>query len=455
MHLFRIVWFVAAFAGAALLISGCGQQQVLGDVQVGGASVVVPSDGASSSASAAPATATTAVPADGASSSASAAPTTATTAALISPNGDGQDDTLTFSYTIGQPARVTVYLEGSDGRRHVLREDALRVPSRAPYALIFDGTVPGDQPNVLQRVLEDGTYTWTLEATPTAGGAPMRSSGTIEVRDAASQPPQIEDLNVTERFSPNEDADEDVAYFTYRLPVSATVTINLADRNNAQIPFIVDVPEGPYAQSHIWDGKRTDGSLIESGIYTYTITARDAVGNIVQRQGQIEVQQPGRSDARITFASIAPVEVALGNVITVTVRVKNTGDVPIRTQGPPSGYRYTTNELFSSIEDQQWAEKGGGFWRVGLDWGGGHGYPFRWAMSPRPMDQWAAPGAYDYLQPGEEAEIVGSVQIDQREDRMSFYTGLIHEGVGYPVDNVARTLVCVGIPGIEDRCPRR
>jgi hypothetical protein len=38
---------------------------------------------------------------------------------------------------------------------------------------------------------------------------------------------------------------------------------------------------------------------------------------------------------------------------------------------------------------------------------------------------------------------------------MEFFAGLVHEGVGYPVNNVGRTLVCVGIPGIEDRCPRR
>ena len=32
------------------------------------------------------------------------------------------------------------------------------------------------------------------------------------------------------------------------------------------------------------------------------------------------------------------------------MRVKNTGDVPLRTQGPDPGYTYSTNDSYSSIE---------------------------------------------------------------------------------------------------------
>lgn len=377
-------------------------------------------------------------------------------AAQISPNGDGVDDTLTINYTIGAPARVSVYLEDQAGTRYDLRKDIDRVPSRQPYTLRFDGTVPGQTADVLQQVLPDGAYRWVVEATPLAGGAStLGGRGDFEVRDAAAELPTIEDLNVTQRFSPNEDADDDVAYFNYRLPVTATVSINLTGSDGAQIPFISDLEEGPFAQSHIWNGKRPDGALVGSGVYTYTVTARDQIGNVVQRSGPITVENPGRSEARITFVQIAPVEVALDNVITLTIRVKNVGSVPIKTQGPASGFRYTTDETFSTIEGGQWAEKGGGPWRIGLDWGGGRAYPFRWAMSPRPIDQWAVPGQFDYLMPGEEVDVVGSVQIKQREDTIPFFAGLVHEGVGYPENNKGRTIVCVGIPGVESQCPRR
>lgn len=409
MNFVRNVMLIIGLMIAALMLAGCGQRALLSNVSA--------------------------------------------SATTITPNGDGQADSVSINYMIGAPAQVSVYLKDSAGQTYTIRDKVPRVPSADPYSLRFDGTVPGAAPDVLQQVLPDGSYTWLVEATPTTGGAAQQASGTIEVRDAASQPPRIEDLSVTERFSPNEDADEDIAYFSYRLPVTATVSINIGG-NGLDIPFITDVEEGPYAQSHIWNGKQPDGSLIASGTYTYTITARDPVGNVVRESGQIAVENPGRSQARIVFAQIAPIDVALGSTITVTMRVKNTGDVPIKTQGPASGYQYTTNEMFSSVEDNKWAEKGGGFWRAGLDWGGGHGYPFRWAMTPRPPEQWAVPGQYDYLQPGEEADIIGRIRIDQREDRMAFYAGLVHEGVGYPVNNVARTIVCVGIPGVASQCPR-
>ena len=372
----------------------------------------------------------------------------------LTPNGDGLDDTASITYTIGAPAHVSIWIEAADGKRWMLRDAVQRAASPDAYLLSFDGTVQSADPNdpIRQSVLPNGTYTYVVQATPDDGGTVDEQRGTVEVRDAITQLPMVEDVNVTSAFSPNEDAIDDVAYFTYRLPITATITIDLTRSDGTVIPFISDLEEGPYAQSHLWDGKQPNGALLASGVYTYTIAARDRVGNIVERQGPITIDAPGSSEARVSFVHIAPVEVALGDVITVTVRVENTGNVPIRTQGPGSGFLYTTDDTYASILDRKWKDQGGGFWRVGLDWGGGHAYPFRWALSSRPPEQWAQPNEWDYLQPGEVVDITGSVRIEQRESRMEFYVGLVHEGVGYPVNNVGRTLVCVGIPGVETRC---
>jgi hypothetical protein len=410
MQIFRVIFSGAVFGLLALLLVSCGQQELLSNV--------------------------------------------AASTNVISPNADGVSDSIAISYTIGVPAKVTVFVEDQAGQRYALRENLPRVPSSEPYTLVFEGTVPGSEEGIQQRVLPDGTYSWILEATADGGNGTASERGEFTIEQAASTPPTIEDLSVTPEFSPNEDAVDDVAYFSYRLPVSATVSINFSNSQQELIPFISDLPEGPYLQSHIWDGKRPDGSLVPSGTYTYTIMARDEVGNIVEQQGPIAITDPGRSQAQITFSHIAPVEVAFGGMITVTARVKNTGDVAIRTQGPGSGFQYTTNNSFSSVENGQFAEKGGGFWRLGMDWGNGRAYPFRWALSSKPPEEWAEPFQFDYLQPGEEVEITGSVKIEQREDRMQFFVGLVHEGVGYPVNNAGRTLVCVGIPNVESRCPR-
>jgi hypothetical protein len=363
---------------------------------------------------------------------------------LITPNGDDHDDVATISYSIGARSHVKIYVQDQHGTRYTLRENALRVPASQPYTLRFDGTVEGTGGPVIQRILPNGDYTYVVEAMPDAGGASAQATGTIQIRDAATTLPMFEALKVTpETISPNEDAIDDVATFSYRLPITATVTINISDGKET-VPFISDLEEGPYEQSNIWDGKRPDGSLLSTGIYTYTVRAADRIGNVVERSGRIAVEAPGRAEAHITYVNIAPDAVALGNVITVTAKIKNTGDVPIRTQGPAAGYRYTTNVPFSAIEGQRWAEKGGGFWRLGLDWGGGHGYPFRWALTSRPAEQWDEPGVADWLNPGEEVTITGTVAVEQREDKMYFYVGLVHEGVGYPEDRKGVTLVQVG-----------
>jgi hypothetical protein len=84
-----------------------------------------------------------------------------------------------------------------------------------------------------------------------------------------------------------------------------------------------------------------------------------------------------------------------------------------------------------------------------MDWdansgGGPRRYPFRWALSERPPEEWAIPNEEDWLMPGEEVEIVGRVVVEQRETKMSFYVGLIQDGVGFFQDRTARTIVEVG-----------
>lgn len=368
------------------------------------------------------------------------------TPAIVRPNGSGQ--AATIAYNVGQPAKVSVYLFDSAGNRYVLRENVERVPADEPYTLRFNGTVPGDDLAVVQRVLPNGTYRYVVHA-ETTNGQTAEQDGQIEIQDAATAPldKMVEDLHVEPQVvTPNEDAIDDVATFAYRLPITATVSIALQSPTDPNpIPFITDLKEGPYEQSHIWDGKRSDGSLLDSGVYTYTVTARDDVGNIVARRGQVRIESPGKSEAQITYFRIAPTEIELGGVITATIKIKNTGNVPIRTQGPASGYpNYSTNQSFASIENEQWAAKPG-LWRVGVGYdAGGEAYPFRWALTQRPPQQWAEPGKTDILKPGEEVTITGTIQLKERRDKIYFFAGLAHEGVGYPVTRRGITLIKVG-----------
>ncbi len=368
----------------------------------------------------------------------------------LHPSGAGE--TLDISYRIGRDALVSVWIEDTDGQQYILRQDEPRSMMDQPYQLPFDGTVTvGDDPVVQRRLLPSGRYTVVVQAHETANPR-NRTESRMEIAlvDSDVPMPAIENLVVSpQTISPNADAIDDVTEITYTLPATATVDIDITGPEGQSIAFITRQEEGPMLQQHVWDGKRPDDAPLPSGVYTYTVRARDLYGNVVQRQGQIILESVGQPEATILDARIVPERLMLGGTLTVTMRVKNTGNVPIRTYGPPDGYTYTTDDVFSSVENGRYAARAGGFWRIGLDWdansgGGAKRYPFRWALSERPPEQWAVPGEEDWLLPGEEVEIVGQVVILQRETKMSFYVGLIQDGVGFRQDRTGRTIVEVG-----------
>lgn len=369
---------------------------------------------------------------------------------VLQPSGAGEH--VNISYQVGQPADVWVYLQNAQGTRYTLRNGDQRVASSDPYSLQFDGTAPTDDPSFVRKLLPSGEYKVVIEAKNAAGQTAQQQSS-LRIIGSDVQPPQIENLTVyPQTISPNADGIDDLAEITYQLPVTATVNLSISGPKGANQPHVVpvvsDYQAAPVPQRHVWDGKDTNGTVLPDGVYTYTLRAQDRYGTIVQKQGTITLQGGGEPEATITFVYMAPQQLMLGDVLTVTMRVKNTGKVPIRTYGPPSGYEYSTREVFSSIENGQYDAKSGGFWRIGVDWdansGGARRYPFRWAITPRPPDQWKIPNKEDVLMPGEEAEIIGRIRVDQQETKMYFYAGLIWDGVGFRQDRIGRTLIKVG-----------
>jgi hypothetical protein len=256
-------------------------------------------------------------------------------ASELRPTGAGE--TVTIAYAIGRPAQVTVALVRDQGERYVIRRNEPRLPSDEPYVLRFDGTAPTDDPALLRRMLPGGTYTVIIEAVGDDG-----------MRQTAEQPlmiigqeaplPLIENLVVyPDTISPNADAIDDVAEITYQLPTTATVDIVIVSPDGRETyPFVTAAEEEPALQKHVWNGRTVDGTLLPDGVYTLVIRAQDRFGNLVERRNPITISGGGQPEALITYSYMAPQSVMLGDVITVTVRVRNTGKVPIRTYGPPS-----------------------------------------------------------------------------------------------------------------------
>lgn len=366
---------------------------------------------------------------------------------VLRPTNGGE--TATISYAIGRMARVSVYLQGADGTRYMLRENEARRESTDVYTLRFDGTAPTSDPVLLRRLLPTGHYTVVVAAAGDDGtNASVERPLTIEGSDVPL--PEIVDLVISPlSITPNADAIDDVAEITYHLPVTATVDITVTSPDGKDIyALVANEEQEPILHRTFWNGRTPDGRVLPDGPYTYTIRAQDRYGSTVRRQATINVVAAGQPEATITYSYMAPQSIMLSEVFTVTMRVKNTGTVPIRTYGPASGYEYSTQQVFSSVENERYAAKSGGFWRIGVDWdsnsGAGKRYPFRWAISPRPPEQWKVPFVEDLLMPGEEALVVGRIKIEQQETKMGFFTGLIQDGVGFFQDKTGRTIIKVG-----------
>ncbi len=368
-------------------------------------------------------------------------------AETLSPTGAGES--VTLNYSIGQPAQVSVQLIDAQGVAYMIRDRVVRNASSDAYQLRIDGTAPTGDAVLLQRALPSGTYTVAIEAVGTDGTI-AKENISLTIQSADTPPPMIENLlSFPTTISPNADGRDDVTEITYQLPVTATVDISIATPDGRILPFVTGEIAEPKVHRQVWNGKTTDGQILANGVYTYTIRAADEYGNIVEKQDRIEIISSGQPQATITYSYMAPQSIMLGDVITVTMRVKNTGTVPIRTYGPASGYEYTTNDVFSSIEDGKYTAKAGGFWRIGVDWDANSGgaskrYPYRWAITPRPPAEWKIPFVEDEFLPGEECEIIGIIKIDQQENKMGFYVGLIQDGVGFFQDKTGRTIIRVG-----------
>ena len=89
---------------------------------------------------------------------------------VITPNADGDSDATPIRYELSRNATVTIYFEDAAGDRFFFRQAKAR--GAGEYEVLFSGVVDGyrlaDEPidgEILARLLGDGDYTWTIEAT--------------------------------------------------------------------------------------------------------------------------------------------------------------------------------------------------------------------------------------------------------------------------------------------------
>lgn len=347
-------------------------------------------------------------------------------------NGVTRFDALNIEYKVGQTARISIVLEAPDGKQYRLRENEERTPGA--YNLRVDGTIETQEQGLPQtRLLQKGSYQYLVQAVGN-NNATAEARGRFEITgNPTSEPLQIEGLSANPPvISPNFDAREDTSLLGWRTSRPATITISVSGANGFE-KIIKTIRNQPAQEDKIsFNGLDVKGEPLPDGVYTYTIQAADAWGNLTRRSSTLQIKGGGRPQAVIEQATVAPTSIIRGGIITVTVRVRNIGKVPIRSQGPASGFLYNSREVFSSVANGEYSDAAG-FWRIGVDYESNSGagasrYPFRWGFGKE-------------LQPGEAVEVTGLIKVERPEEKIRFYVGLIQEQIALPQDRMQITEV--------------
>lgn len=367
----------------------------------------------------------------------------------ITPNADGVDDATPISYALRRPSLVSIYFIDQLGNQHYFRRNVPR--DAGTYEVEFSGvvepyTLPGEQlvGQLQARMLQNGAYTWVIEATDDSGGL-GRISGTLTIADADTTLPELRNLTVSpSEFSPNQDGIEDRATINVYLTKDVAANglqVYLLDNKNVQYS-IAEASTSQVAgkaglHEYSYDGG-IDLGLVPPPDGTYVVTAQveDRVGQKLVVTNTVSIRGGGLPQAQILLGQVqwSAKSVVIRHTLAFTLTVDNYGSAALRTSGPWSGAVYPSmdsnyNALGSPVQ--------AGVWRVGI-----HcetclnDYPWRWGLGTL-QDLSVIPDKAGnpqyYLLPGHRATVTGAIVLDKivsARNPQYFWAGLIHEDVG-------------------------
>ncbi len=364
---------------------------------------------------------------------------------VITPNADGSDDATQIAYEISRNATVSIYFENEAGDRFYFRQDEPR--GRGDYRVLFSGIVEGYQMpddmiqgEILSRLLQNGTYTWVIEATD-EDDVVEKAIGSLTIADADTELPDMRDFGVEPHvFTPNRDGISDRVYPQFYLAKeAASLRVFLLMPDGLEVPISElerDIPaNSPGRHYYDYEGGVDNGAMPPAdGTYPLIAIAEDAEGQKIRVEDSLTIQYGGVPRADI-FAppagdtlEFSATAVTICDTLYFTMTVENYGLTPIRTTGPEPGTVYDSDWNYNTLG---WHTESGA-WRVAIGYENEiTNYPYRWAVG-NPDDLVEIDG-YTYLMPGERALITGGIRlVNVFGDRnpQPVWAGLIHEDVG-------------------------
>ena len=363
----------------------------------------------------------------------------------ITPNADGKTDVLRITYNLNRSAEISIRFEDQEGRKYTFRDHARRGPSvEKPYQVLFSGVVHGyilptesfTEFGVEQRVLQDGDYTWTVEARDETGHT-ERVTGELTVEDADATLPELHNFSVSPPvFTPNRDGISDRAKLNVALSKDDTsLDVYLLDQEGTRYPVERDEQTlaregqaGLYAFDY--DAGVDDGAQPPpDGTYTVYAEAEDAIGQRTLTTSTLTIQEGGVPMAYIFNGEVewSSESIPLGETLYFTLTVENDSPAPIRTSGPSPGTVYESDQNYATLGEYIQS----GVFRVAVHCENATtNYPWRWAVGDESVLE--ERDGHLYLPPFTRAVVTGGIRfVDVVKARQEQYcwAGLIHEDV--------------------------
>jgi flagellar hook assembly protein FlgD len=177
---------------------------------------------------------------------------------VLSPNGDGVDDTQTLSYQLVRPSRVTATLTGPRGATIALASDT---EPAGIHTVQWNGTNADGSPAA------EGIWRFLVAATDDLG-----RSSTAE-RDFTLDE-TLGSLTVTPYSGPQ----TAVGTVAFRLTRPARVVATVERRNGIVVATLLRRALGRGPQTVLWNGRIVGGRPAPSGAYQIHVSATSVIG---------------------------------------------------------------------------------------------------------------------------------------------------------------------------------
>lgn len=184
---------------------------------------------------------------------------------VVSPNGDGRNDTLNVSFKLAEDSAVDAVVLADDGSAvRVLQQGA--VSQAGLQTLAWDGMNDEGMP------APDGAYRVRVSASDPAGNATALASSAVAVD---TQAPVVPTLSASRAaISPNRDGVADTVVWSWSGSAQTTYTVRVYDTRGT----VTRLWQGP-AATFTWDGKNAYGYVADDGTCTVGVIAEDPAGN--------------------------------------------------------------------------------------------------------------------------------------------------------------------------------